>query len=110
MMTLLVFAIVGAFACGFVLGGMLAVGAALQIIDHRRWNPIVKPVATKYLQTLVVGAVIGSSGAGRNGIERVADDIRKDQRDQTRGRAALRSVVTRNSCGFGAGAPHDRAH
>jgi hypothetical protein len=28
MMTLLVFAIVGAFACGFVLGGMLAVGAA----------------------------------------------------------------------------------
>jgi hypothetical protein len=28
MMTLLVFAIVGVFACGFVLGGMLAVGAA----------------------------------------------------------------------------------
>jgi hypothetical protein len=25
--------------------------------------------------------------------------------DQTRGRAALRSVVVRNSCGFGAGAP-----
>ncbi len=39
MVTLLVFAIVGAFACGFVLGGMLAVGAAAVLpIVLLRWG------------------------------------------------------------------------
>src|SRR5258705_13899667 len=71
---------------------MLAAAASLKISNHRRWNPIVKPVATKYLQTPVVGAVIGSRWAGRNGIERVADDIGKDQRDQTRGRYEFRKL------------------